>query len=163
MPDTGTESADSTRSVTTATATYAAVNRAVAAGTVQSRTPSAIASASGPWPETESPTRCAIRHTAQAQITVMPSGIAEIVTPATVSPEPWPISQAYAPARSPSRGAPWAPASLRNQPATPTPRQTTRGPAAAATPPSSASSTSGRRWATSVGGSGAVRAGREAR
>ena len=47
-PDPTELSAPSTRRVATATATYAVVNRAVAAGTVQSRTPSAIASASGP-------------------------------------------------------------------------------------------------------------------
>ena len=47
-PDPTELSDPSARRVPTATATYAVVNRAVAAGTVQSRTPSAIASASGP-------------------------------------------------------------------------------------------------------------------
>ena len=44
--------------------------------------------------------------------------------PPTWTPEPWAISQASAPTQSPSRGVPCAPASVRNQPATPSARQT---------------------------------------
>ena len=68
-----------------------------------------------------------------------------IATPPTVTPEPWASSQPSAPTRSPSRGAPWAPASVRNQPTTPRARHTTRTEDAAAAPPSVASRTSGRR------------------
>ena len=55
------------------------------------------------------------------------------------------ISQASAPTRSPSRGVPCAPASVRNQPATPRARQTTSVPAAATAPATVARTTSGRR------------------
>ena len=92
---------------------------AVAEATVQSRTPSAIASASGPCPETESPSRRPRRQTTTAASRVRPSGTAVTWVPATWTPEPWAISQPSAPTRSPSRGAPWAPASVRNQPTTP--------------------------------------------
>ena len=143
--------------VTTAVTTYPTVKRPSATGTVQSRTPSAMASASGPWPEIESPTRWPIRQIAHAASRVMPRGTAVIVTPSIRTPEPWPISQPSAPIRSASLGAPWAPASVRNQPTTATPRQTTRVLAAAATPPSTASGTSGRRVARSRSTSAAVR------
>ena len=61
----------------------------------------------------------------------MPSGITETRAPPTCTPEPCAISQASAPTQSPSRGVPCAPASVRNQPATPRARQTSSVLAAA--------------------------------
>ncbi len=146
--------------VTTATAAYPTVRTPVADATVQSRTPSAIASASGPWPETESPRRRPSRHTTTAAIRLRPRGTAVRCTPSTRTPEPWAVSHPSAPTRSPSRGAPWAPASVRNQPTTPPARQTTSVALAATTPARAASRTSGRRWAASARGSpGRVRRG----
>ena len=73
--------------------------------TVQSRSPSAIRSASGPWPETESPTRCPSRQIDQAQSAVSPSGTTVTATPSTRIPEPCASSQPRAPTRRPSRGS----------------------------------------------------------
>ena len=58
----------------------------MAAGTVQSRSPSEIWSESGPWPETESPTWWPIRQTSQAATSVSSSGTAVTATPATTHP-----------------------------------------------------------------------------
>ena len=130
------EGVDASVPTSTAVATYPLVKTSAATGTVQSRSPSAIRSASGPWPEIESPRRYAVRQVAHAQASVMPSGMTVTSTPSTWTPEPCAISQASAPDRSASRGAPCVPASVRNQPATPTARQTVRVPAAARTPAS---------------------------
>ena len=133
-----------TEATTTATTAYPTKNRATAAGTVKSRSPSAIRSASGPWPDTASPTRWPRRHMAQADIAVTPRGTMPTSAPCTVTPDPWPISHARAPIRIPSLGVPWAPASAVNQPITPTAASTSSGARAAATPPSEATRARGR-------------------
>ncbi len=129
---------------TTATTAYPAKNSAIAVGTVKSRSPSEIRSASGPWPEIESPTRWPSRHMDQTATAVTPRGTIVTRAPMTVKPEPWPASQTSAPTRMPSRGAPCTPASVANQPTMPTAASTTSGPSAASTPPRVAISTSGR-------------------
>src|SRR5690606_2047999 len=113
---------------TVVTTTYPVARRPTATGTVQSRSPSASASASGPWVANSSPSRRPVRHTTQALSRVRPSGTAVIATPSTVTPEPCETSHARAPARRPSRGEPWAPASVTNQPTTPTPIAASRVP-----------------------------------
>ncbi len=127
------------------TATYPAAKHAAATGTVQSRSPSEIWSASGPWPDTELPTRWPIRHVDQTASSVSSRGTAVTAVPCTRIPDPWAISQPSAPTRSASRGAPWLAASLRNQPVTAAPRQTVRRAPAAATPPRHATSSNGLR------------------
>src|SRR4051812_46421387 len=57
VPDGAVPADPATAAVTRPTTAYPGVKHAVASRTVQSRSPSAIRSASGPWPETESPTR----------------------------------------------------------------------------------------------------------
>ena len=74
--------------VTIATTTYAAPNRVTAPGTVQSRSPSEIASASGPCPETDSPTRRPSRQITQANTAVSPRGTTLTCAPWTWTPEP---------------------------------------------------------------------------
>ena len=76
----------------------------------------------------------------------MPERHAVIATPSTRTPEPCAISQPSAPIRRPPLGAPWAPASVRNQPTTPIARQTTRVAAG------SGRRRRGRRAAPAVGG-----------
>ena len=77
-----------TAATSTAVTTYPAVNSPEATGTVQSRPPSSRARTSGPWPETESPTRSPTRHRAQATSAVTPSGTAVTATPSIRTPEP---------------------------------------------------------------------------
>ncbi len=131
--------------VTTATTAYPSPKSPVASGTVQSRSPSAIRAASGPCPETDSPTRWPIRQADQAARSVSPRGTAVIRTPSTVTPAPCAASQVSAPVRRAPLGLPCPPASVRNQPTTARARHTSSGPPAAIAPPTVAVGTIGRR------------------
>ena len=74
--------------VSRVTTTYPTAKQAMATGTVQSRSPSEMASESGPCPEIESPIRCPIRHVAQAATRVISRGATVTAAPSTRTPDP---------------------------------------------------------------------------